>query len=146
MNRLSRRQASLWATLAMLLVPALAPAPAAAQEEIPPPSGGKAPLVIVLSGATGAGNYRPMARRIAALGYDVALFDSNTLIPSRQASAVSAAVKEAIAKARRLPNALPGKVGVVGFSQGGGLALGFTAQWSDEVAVIAAWYPETSPF
>ena len=86
-----------------------------------------------------------MASRIAALGYDVALFDSNTLTPSREVSAVGAAVKEAIAKARRLPNALPGKVGVVGFSKGGGLALGFTSTWADEVAVVAAWYPETSP-
>src|SRR5207248_484531 len=81
--------------LAMLLVPALALRPAAAQEEFPPPSGGKAPLVVVFSGATGSGNYRVIAGRIAALGYDVALFDSNTLTPSREVSAVSAAVKEA---------------------------------------------------
>jgi dienelactone hydrolase len=132
--------------VAVLAAPVMMVAPAAAQEEIPPPPGGKAPLVVVLSGATGAGNYRVIAGRIAALGYDVALFDSNTLIPSRNASAVGAAVKEAIAKARRLPNALPGKVGVVGFSQGGGMALGFASQWSDEVAVVAAWYPSTDAF
>ena len=146
MNRLSGLSVSLMAALAMLLVAALAAGPASAQEEFPPPSGGKAPLVVVFSGATGSGNYRVIAGRIAALGYDVALFDSNTLTPSREVSAVSAAVKEAIAKARRLPNALPGKVGVVGFSKGGGLALGLTSMWSDEVAVVAAWYPETSPF
>lgn len=151
MNRLSGWRPSLWATLAMLLVPALAApvmmaVPAAAQEEFPPPSGGKAPLVVVLSGATGSGNYRVIAGRIAALGYDVALFDSNTFLKSRQAGAVSLTAKEAIASARRLPNALPGKIGVVGFSQGGGMALGFAAQWSEEVAVVAAWYPVTDTF
>jgi dienelactone hydrolase len=139
MNPLLKLRATLLATLAVLLVPGLA----AGQEEIPPPSGGKAPLVVVLSGATGSGNYRFMAGRIAALGYDVALFDSNALVKSRQVEAVRAAVKEAIAGARRLPNALPGKVGVVGFSQGGELALGFASMWSDEVAVVAAWYPAT---
>ncbi len=130
----------------MMLAAALAAGPAAAQEEFPPPSGGKAPLVVVLSGATGSGNYRALAGRIAALGYDVALFNSNTLIPSRQPGAVSAAMKEAIAKARRLPHALPGKIGVVGLSQGGAIALGVMAQWGDEVAIVAAWYPATDPF
>jgi dienelactone hydrolase len=129
-----------------MLAATLAAGPAAAQEEIPPPSGGKAPLVVVFSGATGADNYRVISRQIAALGYDVALFNSNDVIKSRRGEALAAAVREAIAGARRLPHAQPGKIGVVGFSLGGGLALGFGSAWSDDVAVVAAWYPLTSEF
>jgi predicted alpha/beta hydrolase len=70
---------SLVATLFAVLAPQLA----TAQEEIPPPSG-KGRVVVVLSGATGSGNYRPIANRIAALGYDVVLFDSNAVIKGRQ--------------------------------------------------------------
>jgi dienelactone hydrolase len=143
-NRLS-------AALIVMLVAALAAlvmmvVPAAAQEEVPPPSGGKVPLVVVFSGATGADNYRAISRQIAALGYDVALFNSNDVIKSRRGEALAAAVKEAIAGARRLPRAQPGKIGVLGFSLGGGLALGFGAALSDDVAVVAAWYPMTSEF
>ena len=145
MNRLSGSSASLMA-LTMMIVAALAPLPAAAQEEIPPPSGGKAPLVVVFSGATGPDNYRAISRQIAALDYDVALFESWAVIGSRRGEALAAAVKEAIARARRLPHAQPGKIGVVGFSLGGGLALGFGATFSDDVAVVAAWYPMTSEF
>src|SRR5260221_7873157 len=81
-----------------LLVAALTPGPVAAQEEFPPPSGkesgGKAPLVVVFSGATGPGNYRAMAGRIAALGYDVALFDSNAVMKAqRRARELDAAAK-----------------------------------------------------
>ncbi len=125
----------------VMLAAALAAGPAAAQEEIPPPSGGKAPLVVVFSGATGADNYRVISRQIAALGYDVALFNSNDVIKGHRGEALAAAVKEAIAGARRLPHAQPGKIGVVGFSLGGGLALGFGSAFSDDVAVVAAWYP-----
>jgi len=114
----------------------LAPVLAAAQDEFPPPSG-KAPLVVVFSGATGSGNYRAMATRIAALGYDVALFDSNAVIKGLRGPALAASVKEAIASARRLPNALPGKIGMVGFSMGGAVVLGFGSIWSDDVAVVS---------
>ena len=134
------------AAFVVMLVAALAAGSAAAQDEFPPPSGGKAPLVLVFSGATGSGNYRAMSTRIAALGYDVALFDSNAVIKGLRGPALAASVKEAIASARRLPNALPGKVGMVGFSMGGAVVLGFGSTWSDEVAAVAAWYPATNEF
>src|SRR5882724_4034845 len=108
MHPRSGSSASLLAALMVMLDAALAARPAAAQEEIPPPSGGKAPLVVVFSGATGADNYRAISRQIAALGYDVALFNSNDVIKSRRGEALAAAVKEAIASARRLPHAQPG--------------------------------------
>jgi dienelactone hydrolase len=49
----------------------------------------------------------------------------------------------AIAQARQMPNALPGKIGLVGFSLGGLLASP-GAELSDDVAVVALWYPVTS--
>ena len=49
---------------------------AMAQEEYPPPSG-KGRVVVMASGATGIANYRDVARRVANLGYDVVLVDSN---------------------------------------------------------------------
>jgi len=133
---------SLAATLFAVLVPQLA----TAQEEIPPPSG-KGRVVVVLSEATGSGNYRPIANRIAALGYDVVLFDSNAVIKGRQGRSLSEAIGAAIEQARKMPHALPGKVGLVGFSLGGGMALGYgPTVLSEQVAVVAAWYPMTSEF
>jgi dienelactone hydrolase len=134
----ARRRVSLLAVFVALLAPQLA----FAQEEIPPPSG-KGRLVVVLSGATGAGNYRAIAGRIAALGYDVALFDSNTIVAARKGRPLREALREAIAQARQLPHALPGKIGMVGFSLGGGMALGYGSSWSNDVAVVSAWYPST---
>jgi dienelactone hydrolase len=82
-------------------------------------------------------------RRIAALGYDVALFDSNTIVAARKGRPLREALREAIAQARQLPHALPGKIGMVGFSLGGGMALGYGSSWSNDVAVVSAWYPST---
>ena len=45
-----------------------------------------------------------------------------------------------------MPHALPGKVGLVGFSLGGGYVLGYGTAWGDQVAVVAAWYPSTTAF
>jgi len=99
------------------------------------------------SGATGSGNYRTISSRIAALGYDVVLFDSNAIIKGRQGRSLSEATAAAIEQARKMPHALPGKVALVGFSQGGGMALGYgPTALTDQVAVVAAWYPQTSEF
>ena len=113
---------------------------AIAQEEYPPPSG-KGRVVVMASGATGIPNYRDVARRIANLGYDVVLFDSNNWAGTQDQG-----LRDAIAQAQRMPHALPGKVGLVGFSLGGGYVLGYGTAWSDQVAVVATWYPATTPF
>jgi dienelactone hydrolase len=124
------------ATLLFLLVSQSA----IAQEEIPPPGGGKGRVVIVASGDDGPLNYRDVARRIAALGYDVVLFDSRDWIPTQDQG-----LREAIVQAQRMPHALPGKVGLVGFSLGAAFALDYGTAWSDLVAVVASWYPSTTP-
>lgn len=128
---------------ALLLATVLAmfqPAIVAAQEEIPPPAG-KGRVVVVVSGQSGPTHYRDVATRIAALGYDAVLFDGNPMEGTR-----GQALRAAIAQARQMPHALPGKVGLVGFSLGGAIVLGFGSGWSDQVAVVVAWYPATSPF
>jgi dienelactone hydrolase len=141
MDRGLARAVALMATLLAVLVPGRA----MAQEEFRPPSG-KGRLVVVLSGHTGPGYYRRASAQIAELGYDVVLFDSNKIIASAQQRDYGAALLAAIAQARQMPNALPGKIGLVGFSLGGGLALGPGSKLADEVAVVAAWYPMTSEF
>jgi dienelactone hydrolase len=119
----------------------LSPSPGAmAQEEYPPPSG-KSRVVVMASGATGIPNYRDVARRVANLGFDVVLFDSNNWAGTQDRG-----LRDAIAQALRMPHALPGKVGLVGFSLGGGYVLGYGTAWSDQVAVVAAWYPSTTAF
>lgn len=132
------------ALLAMILA-VLAPQLATAQEEIPPPSG-KGKLVVVLSGAGGSGTIRDVAARIAGASYDVVLFDSNAIVAAKQPGPrpICTAVLAAIAKARQMPHALPGKYGLVGFSLGGGMAFGYECPFTDEPAVVAAWYPVTS--
>ena len=139
MNPRLGRAASLIAMLLAMFVPGLA----GAQELIRAPSG-KGRLVVVLSGATGPGNYQDIATRIAGLGYDVVLFDSNKVIASAQNKNYGAALRAAISQARQVAGAPAGKVALVGFSLGGGLALGLGSTFADEVAVVSAWYPMTS--
>src|SRR5471030_557106 len=126
---------SISATLAALL---LSPHIAAAQQEFPPPSG-KGRVVVVAAGASGAPSYRQVAGEIAKLGYDAVLVEANGW-----ANAPEQKLREAIAVARRMPHALPGKVGLVGFSLGGGYVMRYGTALSDEVAVVATWYPSTS--
>jgi dienelactone hydrolase len=130
-------------SMAVVMVAMFVSTMAVAQEEIPPPTG-KGRVVIVLSGVAGSATYRPIATRIASLGYDVMLIDSNSL--TKQGGGRGDALRAAIVKARQMPNAIPGKVAIVGFSIGGGIALGLGSMWNDDVAVVAAWYPTTSDF
>ncbi len=93
----------------------------------------------MLSGATGPAHYATAAAEVAKLGYDVVLFDGNAIVGTR-----GAAVKQFIQQAQQLPHALPGKVALVGFSLGGGMALIYGTQLNDLVAVAIVWYPLTN--
>jgi dienelactone hydrolase len=111
---------------------------ASAQEEIAPPQG-KGRLVMVLSGASGPEHYHKVAEVIASQGYDVLLYDGNAMAGSH-----GAALKAAVAAAPGIAtHALPGKMGLVGFSLGGGIALGYAPGWTDSIATVVAWYPAT---
>ena len=121
------------------LLAALAAATTAhAQQEFPPPQG-KGRVVVVASGMSGPAHYVPVARDIAQLGYDVVLFDGNTMEGTH-----GAGVKTAIERAQQMPHALPGKVALVGFSLGGGMALYYGTQWPDLVTGAVVWYPATT--
>lgn len=110
------------------------------------PSSGKGPVVILLSGSSGPDNHRTFASKLAALGYYAVLFDGNDFNPDPAAgrgSSVAINLRQAIMKAQRSPNALPGKVAVIGFSMGGGSALSHAATMPDLVSAIIAYYPMT---
>ena len=128
--RTTRRLAGL---LSMLVVAAAAQA----QTEFEPPSG-KGRVVVAVSGASGAGRYQVAAQKLASFGYDVFLVDGNDVKGDQ-----GAGLKAAIDKALQSPHALPGKVGFVGFSLGGGLSLGYATHWPDQVAVVVAMFPLT---
>ncbi len=99
---------------------------------------GKGLSLVLVSGAFGEGAYRAQARRMAALGYDVLLVDSRDLVGLEEVG-----LKAVIEHARTSPHALPGKVGMIGFSLGGGQLLAHAAAWQDEVSAIVVMYPAT---
>jgi len=136
----------IWLALSFMIVVATADL-AGAEEEFPPPQG-KGHVVLVDSGHDGPAAYRFVAAAIAHLGYDAVLFNANTLAPNMLATSDAtpgAALRAAIRKAQQMPHALPGKVGLVGFSQGGGQVLLFGSGMPDLAAVVIAWYPVTRP-
>jgi len=132
-----RLRLSLLCALAAVALSALLVTQANAQEEFPPPQG-KGKLVVLLSGHAGPKHDKDFAKDLAALGYDIVLFDGNSM-----QGQTPSALQAAIAQARQMPHALPGKVGLVGVSLGGGFALGWGAKMPDDVAVDIVWYPVT---
>jgi len=111
-----------------------------AQSEFTPPAG-KGRVIVAVSGALGASAYEPAAKQLASLGYDVFLYDGNKFVGDQ-----GVGIKAAINKAPQSPNALPGKIGVVGFSLGGGQVLGYAPQYADQVAVVVVMYPLTKVY
>jgi dienelactone hydrolase len=111
-----------------------------AQTAYTPPTG-KGPVVVVLSGATGPRLYDPFAAALAKEGYYVVLLDGNEV---RRNAAGEATLRRAIGRAQKAPNAIPGKVGVVGFSLGGGMALSRASDMPELVSVVVLHYPTTS--
>jgi dienelactone hydrolase len=123
--------------VAALLACAAIASTAIAQEEIPPPQG-KGHVVVLVSGIAGPKHDKALADAIAALGYDVALYDGRNM-----EAAPGDTLRTAIQDAQKLPNALPGKVAVVGISLGGGFSLAYGSRWPDLVAQVIVWYPAT---
>lgn len=109
-----------------------------AGQEFPPPSG-KGPVVMLASGMSGPSHYTDAAKDIAALGYDVVLFDGNAMEGTQGAGVVSA-----ILEAQKAPHGLPGKVALVGFSLGGGMVLYYGTQHPELALGAVVWYPATA--
>jgi dienelactone hydrolase len=136
-NVMTRSSFHFNATVAVLLVSLVFASSLRAQEVISPPQG-KGHVVVFLSGMAGPKHDKALAEAIASLGYVVVVYDGR-----KMGAGLGQKLRTAIENAQRTPNALPGKVALVGVSLGGGYALGFGARWTDLVAVDILWYPAT---
>lgn len=130
--------------LALLL---LAPLPTFAQSDGPAqepflPKSRKAPVVVLLSGASGTANYRYYGEDLAKLGYYAVLVDGKSILTRGDDGEQN--LRKVIARAQASPNANPGKVVVVGFSQGGGGALAHAVVMPELVSAAVAYYPSIS--
>ena len=101
------------------------------QYEIFPPVGSKGAIVVVVSGYSGPGLYRDFSSKLAELGYYTVLMDGKDLIdPGALGLIVPGAenLQTVIAVSKSSPQAIPGKVSLVGFSVGGAGVLSFGAE------------------
>jgi dienelactone hydrolase len=135
------RATALLASALVVLAPANLAAQGVAEEVFLPKSGG-APVVIVLSGASGPADYRELARRIADLGYYSVLIDGKDVLTREQDGAAN--LRGVIAKAQAAPRGMPDKVVLFGFSRGGGAVLAHGAAMPELVKAGVAFYPATS--
>ena len=115
---------------------------AASQQEFVPKAG-SGRVVVVVSGQTGPSNYMHAAQRFADDGFDVILLDGNEFW-IKDTHAAWSKLKATIAQAQAGPHAQPGKVGVVGYSLGGGVALAYATRMPDLVETVVVGYPLTS--
>lgn len=127
----------------------LSTAVAQAQEvksEVFLPDSGKGPVVVVASGASGTKPYRELAAKLAGLGYYTVLMEGKDLLdifnPRNEQGASNLA--KVIAQARSAPQALPGKVALVGFSLGGAGVLLHGTPLQEAVSAVVAFYPAVS--
>jgi carboxymethylenebutenolidase len=87
--------------------------------------------------------YMTTAQQIADTGFDVVLVDGNEFW-IKDTSRAWNMLKDVIARAQAGSHAMPGKVGVVGYSLGGATALTYAARMPDLVAIVVAGYPYTA--
>lgn len=129
-----------------LMLLALLPTQGSAQEgpaqEVFLPKGDKGPAVIVISGQSGPPNYRNYAGQVAGLGYYTVLIDGKDILTRAQDGAQN--LRNVITKAQASPNGIPGKVMVIGFSQGGGGVLAHAVRMPDLITAAVVHYPAVS--
>jgi carboxymethylenebutenolidase len=109
-----------------------------------PPASGKGTIVIVVSGASGPELYRDYSARLAQLGYYAVLVNGNDILIRSGADGVmvgAANLRTVISESQKAPEAIAGKVALVGFSIGGGGVLRHGASQKDLVSAVVAYYP-----
>lgn len=114
------------------------------QREAFPPASGKGAIVVVVSGASGPKLYRDYSAMLAHLGYYVVLVDGNDILIRSGPDGVTAGaanLRKVISESQIAPEAIAGKVALVGFSIGGGGVLRHGAPLKDLVSGIVAYYP-----
>jgi dienelactone hydrolase len=109
-----------------------------------PPSGG-GPCVLMISGKSGPSLYVEHARRLAASGYTVLLYDGNDF-PVNQVQLCQAKIRAVLQDAGFLSAAKPGRAAVIGYSLGGAAALACAAAMEEEIVGVIAYYPATALF
>ncbi len=125
------------AALVLLTLSACAP-----PQAVPAADSAKAPVVILISGDSGTAPYGAYARAIEQLGYRAILVAGRSISSSERDAAEK--LRALIEASQRDARAAPGKVVVIGFSLGGGLALVHAAPLADTVAGVVAYYPSIS--
>jgi dienelactone hydrolase len=130
----------LWFSALSVLFAALITGSAAAQpqelrREIFPPALGKGAIVVVASGMSGTVAFRDFSSKLSELGCYTVLVDGNDVISS------AATLRKVIADSQSAPQAIPGKVALVGFSLGGVAVLLHSAPLKDQVSAVVAYYP-----
>ena len=122
---------------------ALAEAPDLAREIFLPP-GGKGAIAVVVSGVSGPELYRAYSARLAGVGYYTILIDGKDILvrPQEDRGQDGAAnLRKVISEAQMAPQAVGGKVALVGFSLGGGGVLLHGSALKDLVSAVVAYYP-----
>jgi dienelactone hydrolase len=112
--------------------------------EIFPPAGGKGAIVVVASGYSGPGLYRDFSSKLAGLGYYTVLMDGKDLFDPGSIGRIVPATQNlqtVIAESKSSPQAIPGKVSLVGFSVGGAGMLYYGSKLKDQVSSVVAYYP-----
>lgn len=134
-----RSVAQVWMLACMALVPLPGWAQDGPPQEVFLPKGEKGPVVVVVSGQSGTPNYRSYATQVAGLGYYTVLIDGRDILTRTQDGAQN--LRKVITKAQASPNGAPGKVIVIGFSQGGGGVLAHAVVMPDLVTAAVVHYP-----
>lgn len=107
----------------------------------PPSEGG--PCVLMISGKSGLSLYVEHARRLAASGYTVLLYNGNDF-PVNQLQLCQAKIRAVLQDAGCLSAVKPDRVAVIGYSLGGAVALSCTAAMEEEIVGVIAYYPATT--
>lgn len=149
MRRPSGRMACAMSSVAAALLLSAFAAETGAQDlktEVLVPSGGRGAGVILLSSDAGPAAHLPFARQLAQTGYYVVLADGKDFLVPFDSGELrglhgAANLKHIIASVQSAPQAMPGKVAVVGFALGGSASLKHAAPIEESVSAVVAFYP-----